>query len=60
MRTGSRILLLHTLAEFSSVAIRKAKIEVDAVPTTIDLGERCCLGKALRMRPFRCHLAEVI
>jgi len=36
MRTGSSILLLQTLAEFSSVAIRKARIEVDAVRTTID------------------------
>jgi predicted nucleic acid-binding protein len=36
MRTGSSILLLQTLAEFSSVAIRKAGIEVDAVRTTID------------------------
>src|SRR5262249_6179941 len=36
MRTGSGILLLQTLAEFSSVAIRKARIEVDAVRTTID------------------------
>jgi predicted nucleic acid-binding protein len=36
MRAGSSILLLKTLAEFSSVAIRKAGIEVDAVRTTID------------------------
>ena len=36
MRTGSCILLLQTLAEFSSVAIRKAGIEVDAVRTTLD------------------------
>jgi predicted nucleic acid-binding protein len=36
MRTGSCILLLQTLAEFSSVAIRKAGIKVDAVRTTID------------------------
>ena len=36
MRTGSSILLLQTLAEFSSVAIRKAGIEVDAVRTTLD------------------------
>src|ERR671930_199447 len=35
MRTGSSILLLQTLAEFSSVAIRKAGIEVDAVRTTL-------------------------
>jgi predicted nucleic acid-binding protein len=35
MRTGSSV-LLQTLAEFSSVAIRKAGIEVDAVRTTID------------------------
>jgi predicted nucleic acid-binding protein len=36
MRTGSCILLLQTLTEFSSVAIRKAGIGVDAVRTTID------------------------
>jgi predicted nucleic acid-binding protein len=36
MRTGSCILLLQTLAEFSSVAIRKAGIEVDEVRTIID------------------------
>ena len=36
MRTGSCILLLQTLAEFSSVAIRKAGIAVDEVRATID------------------------
>jgi predicted nucleic acid-binding protein len=36
MRTGSSILLLQTLAEFSSVAIRKAGIGVNEVRTTID------------------------
>ena len=36
MRTGSSILLLQTLAEFSSVAIRKAGIAVDEVRTAID------------------------
>jgi predicted nucleic acid-binding protein len=36
MRTGSSILLLQTLAEFSSMAIRKAGIAVDEVLTTID------------------------
>jgi predicted nucleic acid-binding protein len=36
MRTGSSFLLLQTLAEFSSVAIRKAGIAVDEVRTTID------------------------
>ena len=36
MRTGSCILLMQTLAEFSSVAIRKAGIAVDEVRTTID------------------------
>ena len=36
MRTGSCILLLQTLAEFSSVTIRKAGIAVDEVRTTID------------------------
>jgi predicted nucleic acid-binding protein len=36
MRAGSSVLLLQALAEFSSVAIRKAGIEVNAVRTTID------------------------
>jgi predicted nucleic acid-binding protein len=36
MQTGSSILLLQTLAEFSSVAIRKAGIAVDEVRRTID------------------------
>jgi len=36
MRTGSCILLLQTLVEFSSVPIRKAGIGVDEVRTTID------------------------
>jgi predicted nucleic acid-binding protein len=49
MRTGSCILLLQTLAEFSSVAIRKAGIAVDEVRTTIDAWERCYLCRAPRM-----------
>jgi predicted nucleic acid-binding protein len=36
MRTGGNILLLQTLAEFSSVATRKAGIAVDDVRMTID------------------------
>ena len=36
MRAGWGILLLQTLAEFSSVAIRKAGISVDEIRTTID------------------------
>jgi predicted nucleic acid-binding protein len=36
MRTGWSILLLQTLAEFSSVAIRKAGIPIEAVTTIID------------------------
>jgi predicted nucleic acid-binding protein len=36
MQAGSCILLLQTLAEFSSVAIRKAGIRVDEVRTMID------------------------
>jgi predicted nucleic acid-binding protein len=36
MRTGENILLLQTLAEFSSVAIRKAGIAIDDVRATID------------------------
>jgi predicted nucleic acid-binding protein len=35
-RTGSCVLLLQTLAEFSGVAIRKAGIAVDEVRTTVD------------------------
>jgi len=36
MRAGWSVLLLQTLAEFSSVAIRKAKIPVDDIRMTID------------------------
>jgi predicted nucleic acid-binding protein len=36
MRHGSGILLLQTLTEFSSVAIRKAAIPVDKIRSTID------------------------
>ncbi len=36
MRAGESVLLLQTLAEFSSVAIRKAKIPVDDIRITID------------------------
>ena len=36
MKAGENILLLQTLAEFSSVAIRKARIPVDDVRATID------------------------
>jgi predicted nucleic acid-binding protein len=36
MRKGSSVLLLQILAEFSSVAIRKAGIGGDEVRTTID------------------------
>jgi predicted nucleic acid-binding protein len=36
MRTASSILLLQTLAEFSNVAIRKAKIPVGDIRRTID------------------------
>ena len=51
MRTGSSILLLQTLAEFSSVAIHKAGIRVDEVRRSTR-GERCYLYKALRMTIF--------
>jgi hypothetical protein len=62
MRTGSRILLLQTLAEFSSVAIRKAGIEVDAVRTTIDawravLPRQGTQDKALSVPPRRGDLS---
>ena len=36
MRAGGGILLLQTLAEFSSVAIRKAGIPIERIRTTID------------------------
>ena len=36
MRSGWSVLLLQTLEEFSSVAIRKAGIPVDDIRTTID------------------------
>ena len=36
MRAGWSVLLLQTLAEFSSVAIRKAGVPVDSIRTTID------------------------
>jgi len=36
MRTGSSILLLQSLAEFSSVAIRKARIPVQQIRAAID------------------------
>jgi len=36
MRAGSSILLLQTLAEFSSVAIRKAGIPINDIRNTID------------------------
>ena len=36
MRSGSAVLLLQTLAEFSHVAIRKAAVPVDRVGTIID------------------------
>ena len=36
MRTGTSVLLLQTLAEFASVAIRKARIPVKDIQNTID------------------------
>ena len=36
MRTGTSVLLLQTLAEFASVAIRKARISVEDMQKTID------------------------
>ena len=36
MRAASSVLLLQTLAEFSNVAIRKARIPVDDIRRTID------------------------
>ena len=36
MRAGSGVLLLQTLAEFSSVAIRKARIPIDDIRTILD------------------------
>jgi len=37
MRAASGILLLQTLAEFSNVAIRKARIPVEDIRTTVDV-----------------------
>jgi hypothetical protein len=53
MRTGSSILLLQTLAEFSSVAIRKAGIEVDAVRTTLDAWRAVLPVQGTQMTIFR-------
>ncbi len=36
MRAASSVLLLQTLAEFSNVAIRKARIPVEDIRTTVD------------------------
>jgi predicted nucleic acid-binding protein len=36
MQTGTAVLLLQTLAEFSHVAIRKAKIPPDNIRTTVE------------------------
>src|SRR5208282_5592252 len=36
MRAASSVLLLQTLAEFSNVAIRKARITVEDIRTTVD------------------------
>jgi predicted nucleic acid-binding protein len=53
MRMGSCILLLQTLAEFSSVGIREAGIEVTRSERRSTPGGRCCLCNAPRMRIFR-------
>ena len=37
MRAASSVLLLQTLAEFSNVAIRKARIPVEDIRTTVDV-----------------------
>jgi predicted nucleic acid-binding protein len=36
IRAASSVLLLRSLAEFSNVAIRKARIPVEDIPRTID------------------------
>lgn len=46
MRTGSSILLLQTLSEFASVAIRKAGIPVENIRTTIDAWRAVLLVQA--------------
>ena len=53
MRTGSCILLLQTLAELSSVAIRKAGIGVDEVRTTIDAWRAVLPVQGTEMTIFR-------
>lgn len=46
MRTGSSVLLLQTLAEFASVAIRKARIPVEDIRKTIDAWRAVLLVQA--------------
>ena len=60
MRTGSSILLLQTLAEFSSVAIRKAGIGVDEVRTTIDAWRSVLPVTALSDRRSDVGVREIV
>jgi len=53
MRAGWSILLLQTLAEFSSVAIREAGIPVDEIERRSMPGERCCPCKQSRIAILR-------
>jgi len=55
MRTGSSLLLLQTLAEFSSVAIRKAGIGIEEVRTTIDAWRAALPVQGTEMTTFRRH-----
>jgi predicted nucleic acid-binding protein len=55
IRGGSSVLLLQTLAEFSNVAIRKARIPAQAERRSMR-GERCFLCESQRRMTFRRRL----
>ena len=57
MRTASSVLLLQTLAEFSNVAIRKARIPVKDVQKAIDAW---CAGPPPCKRPNQSDLASAL
>jgi predicted nucleic acid-binding protein len=52
MRAASSVLLLQTLAEFSNVAIRKARISVTIFEGQLTLGAPCCGYKRLMTAIF--------
>ena len=51
-RASSSILLLQTLAEFSNVAWRKARIHINEIRRTIDAGVPCCRYKAPKQKIY--------